>query len=138
MSELDKDRVHLISVDENNNIWSYNISTEKEILIKKNSKKIDQGIILSESSLIGIYSGNMLSILARSRRKELRGYHLGKNIGIRDENYIDEVITVAISPNNKYIVTGSFDNAIKVFDYESKQEIYQFDDAHTRIKSSYH
>jgi len=40
---------------------------------------------------------------------------------------------VAISADDKYIISGSEDKSIKVFDLEIKQQIYHFADAHQGI-----
>jgi len=37
---------------------------------------------------------------------------------------------VAISNDNKYIISGSEDKTIKIFDLETKQEVYHFKKAH--------
>ena len=43
---------------------------------------------------------------------------------------LDWVSSVAVSPDGRYIISGSYDNSIKVFDLQSKQEIHHFQQAH--------
>ncbi len=41
------------------------------------------------------------------------------------------VLSVAISLDNQYIVSGSEDRSVKVFDLKSKRELYHFKDIHS-------
>jgi len=40
---------------------------------------------------------------------------------------------VAITPNNKFVISASKDKSIKVFDLETKEEVHHFKDAHASI-----
>ena len=40
-------------------------------------------------------------------------------------------MSVAISNNNKYIVSGSQDKSIKIWDLEDKKELHSFNNAHS-------
>ena len=42
----------------------------------------------------------------------------------------DEVFTVAITQDSKYIISGSGDKCINVFDIQAKQQMYHIVDAH--------
>ncbi len=37
---------------------------------------------------------------------------------------------MTVSPDSKYIVSGSADQSIKVFDLDTKQQVYHFVNAH--------
>jgi len=41
-----------------------------------------------------------------------------------------------VTPDNRFIVSGSFDSSIKVFDLQTKQEIYHFQNAHKKCVTS--
>lgn len=43
---------------------------------------------------------------------------------------LEDIMTVAMTPDGKYIVSGSLDNTIKIFDFETKQEVHHFKEAH--------
>jgi len=43
---------------------------------------------------------------------------------------LDWIWSVSISSDNKYIVSGSEDKSIKIFDVENKTELYHFENAH--------
>ena len=45
-------------------------------------------------------------------------------------SFIDTVWSVAVSSNNRFIVSGSEDKSIKVFDLQTKQQLHHFADAH--------
>ena len=50
--------------------------------------------------------------------------------------YISEigpVHSVKISPDSKFIVSSSEDRSIKIFDIESRQQLYYFKDVHEGI-----
>lgn len=44
--------------------------------------------------------------------------------------YLDPVHSVVVTSDNKYLISGSSDRSIKVFDLNTKQEIYHFKNAH--------
>jgi len=44
--------------------------------------------------------------------------------------FIDDVSQVLFSPDGRYIFSASGEGSIKIFDFESKQEIYHFEDVH--------
>ncbi len=46
---------------------------------------------------------------------------------------LDEIFAVAATPDSKYIVSGAYDQSIKVFDIQTKQEIHHFKNAHPGI-----
>ena len=46
---------------------------------------------------------------------------------------IDSVQSVALSINNRFIVSGSIDCSIKVFDLYAKQQLLHFEKAHSGI-----
>ncbi len=43
---------------------------------------------------------------------------------------IGEIFSIAISPDNKFVVSGSGDKSIKIFDLETNKQIHHFADAH--------
>jgi len=43
---------------------------------------------------------------------------------------LDVISSVAISNDDKYIISGSWDHTIKIFDLETKQEVHHFKNAH--------
>jgi len=43
---------------------------------------------------------------------------------------LDRIMSVAISNDNKYIISGSHDQTMKIFDVETKQEVYHFKNSH--------
>ena len=45
-------------------------------------------------------------------------------------SFIDRVWSVVVSSDNRFIVSGSSDKSIKVFDLQTKQHLYNFADAH--------
>lgn len=48
-----------------------------------------------------------------------------------NSGFIKDVISsVVISKDNKFLVSSSWDKSIKVFDFDTKHEIYHFKDAH--------
>lgn len=50
--------------------------------------------------------------------------HKGKIVSIKIlSNCLDWITSVAVTSDNKYIVSGSFDKSLKVFDFQTKQEI---------------
>lgn len=44
---------------------------------------------------------------------------------------LDAIKSAAISPNNKYVIIGDADYAIRIYDLESKQLIHSFENAHS-------
>ncbi len=44
--------------------------------------------------------------------------------------FLDHVRCVVISSGNKYIISGSGDKSIKVFDLANQEEVYHFENAH--------
>ena len=45
-------------------------------------------------------------------------------------SFIGAVLSVAVSSDNRFIVSGSSDKSIKVFDLQTKQQLHHFADAH--------
>ena len=45
-------------------------------------------------------------------------------------SFIEAVLSVAVSSDNRFIVSGSSDKSIKVFDLQIKQQLHHFADAH--------
>ncbi len=43
---------------------------------------------------------------------------------------VEGILTLALSSKNKYVVSGSFDKSIKIFDLETRQEAHHFDKVH--------
>jgi len=43
---------------------------------------------------------------------------------------VDDIYAITVTPNNKYIVSGSRDFSIKIFDLETKQLVHTFVHAH--------
>jgi len=43
---------------------------------------------------------------------------------------LNAIWSVSISSDNKYIVSGSWDKSIKIFDVENKKELYHIENAH--------
>ncbi len=52
-------------------------------------------------------------------------------MGSEESYYLDTVVSMAMTTDNKYIITGSSDRTIKVLDLISKQEIHHFKNAHS-------
>ena len=46
---------------------------------------------------------------------------------------IDTINSVAISADGRFIVSGSDDKSIKVFDMHTKESVHNFSNAHSRI-----
>jgi len=47
---------------------------------------------------------------------------------------LEGIRSVAVTADSQYIFTASSDNTIKMFDFETKQEIHHFKDAHLGTK----
>jgi len=43
---------------------------------------------------------------------------------------LDSINTLAVTSDSKYIISGSRDGSIKVFDFETKREVHHFQEAH--------
>ncbi len=61
------------------------------------------------------------------RKKKLEG---SKEIVHFQDAHTETITSVALTFDNKYIVSGSWDRSIKLFDIERKQEVHQFEYAH--------
>lgn len=48
-------------------------------------------------------------------------------------SYLDGINSVAISPDNRYIISGSSDNTIKMFELEIDPVYHHFQESHRRI-----
>ena len=46
---------------------------------------------------------------------------------------IDEGMSIAISPDSRYMVTGSADRTVKIFDFQTRQLIHHFKSEHKSI-----
>ncbi len=42
----------------------------------------------------------------------------------------DSINRLTVTPDNKYIISGSRDGSIKVFDFEARREVHHFQEAH--------
>lgn len=51
-------------------------------------------------------------------------------IGLLIPCYLVEVSSVAVTSDNRFIVSGSRDNSIKIFDLHAKQEVHHIQNAH--------
>ncbi len=40
--------------------------------------------------------------------------------------WIDGILSVSLTPDDKYIIAGSWDKIVKVFDLQTKQQIHSF------------
>jgi len=49
-------------------------------------------------------------------------------------NHLDGVTSVAVTSDNRYVISGSWDKSIKVFDLQTKQQVHHFENAHDRIE----
>ena len=38
---------------------------------------------------------------------------------------------MTVTPDNRYVITGSDDKSIKILDLETKQQVHHFENAHT-------
>ena len=100
------------------------ISVEKvySVAISQNMKYLVSG---SKDKSIKIFNF--------AQRKELfhfQNAHDGSLWGLWFNPNPGEIRSVAITWDNKYIVSGSFDNSIKIFDIENKKEVYHFKNIH--------
>ena len=50
-------------------------------------------------------------------------------------SYIENVESIAVTPNNKYIVSSSTDETMKVFDFHTKQLVYHYKTEHQGISN---
>lgn len=46
-------------------------------------------------------------------------------------SYVDDIVSMAVSADGRFIVSGSRDKSIKVFSIASKQQLHHFQDAHS-------
>jgi len=44
--------------------------------------------------------------------------------------FLDGITSVAVTSDSKYIISGSYDKSIKVFDLQTKQQVHHFENAH--------
>ena len=47
--------------------------------------------------------------------------------------YVADVLSLALSGDDKLIFSGSADKSIKIFDVETKQQLHQFENLHLSI-----
>jgi len=48
------------------------------------------------------------------------------------KNCLDSIYSVAISPDNQYVISGSADKSIKIFNIEKGKEVIHFKNVHAR------
>ncbi len=58
--------------------------------------------------------------------------HAGISDGKHYLNSVGLINSIALTPDDKYLITGSDDQSIAIFDLETKQEVHRFEDAHNR------
>jgi len=62
---------------------------------------------------------------------EFKGIHKSRFLSLNILSpFIEEIRTIAISPDGKYIISGSYDRSIKILDFETKQQVHCFENAH--------
>jgi len=50
-------------------------------------------------------------------------------------NELGSITSVAVTSDNRYVISGSEDKSIKVFDLQTKQQVHHFENAHKRMES---
>jgi len=49
-------------------------------------------------------------------------------------HFLGTIASVTVTPDNKYIISGSYDKSIKVFDIQTKQQVHHFENVHKGAK----
>jgi len=77
--------------------------------------------------------GGSLKVFDLSTKQQvhrLQKAHEGQFIVSTFLNLLAGILSVALTPDNKYIVSASYDKSIKVFDLQTKQLVHHFRNAH--------
>lgn len=143
----------MISSSEDDSIKIFDVEGRKQLHHFKDAHKSDssrQTLHLTTSSTGRIctiaVSQNGLFLASGSQDKSIKVFDLTTKkeihhfVDAHDGNKklfqatyfppIGEIFSIAISPDNKFVVSGSGDKSIKIFDLETSKPIYHFTDAH--------
>jgi len=109
-------------------------SVISETFVENHLPKSSGKLIISASRDGSI---KLLDLETQRLHHHFRHAHKSNHLGEEYRNIlnaVDWINTITITPNGRYIVSGSKDNSIKVFDIETKQEFFHFRDAHQCTK----
>ena len=53
---------------------------------------------------------------------------------VSSNNGLEHVTAITVSDDNRYIISGSFDKSIKVFDMITHQEVFHLEKIHTSMQ----
>ena len=79
-------------------------------------------------------SDNSIKIFDLKEKKEVHHFqnvHKSKNFWLVSHlNFVGEIDTLAITSDNRLLISGSADRSLKIFDLKEKKEIHHFQNAH--------
>jgi len=102
------------------------------ILALFNLRKDDQiSILLSNEDLKEIYRKKK-GLKETKERLHFQNAHEGIFLNIYERFLIllGSITSIAITSDNRYIISGSFDKSIKVFDLQTKKKLHHIEKAH--------
>jgi WD40 repeat protein len=120
---------YIVSGSSDNTIKLWNIKTGRWIRSFKGHTNSVWSVAITPNGK-NIVSGrfdNTIKLWDINTRKILRNINTGKILR-NFEGHTDEVWSVTITPNGKYIVSGSFDNTIKLWDIYTGKLLRSFEE----------
>jgi len=148
------DSRYLISGSEDRSIKIFDLQTKQEVHHFENAHKSMEIYIYEKF----IFLGRVASVAVTSDDKYVVSGSWDKSLKVFDlqtrqqvhhfenahkgmENYIDykfillgKITSVAITSDDKYVICGSTDESIKVFDLRTKQQVHHFENAHNGME----
>lgn len=102
----------------------FNIDCPRSVVFSPDNKLIVSGSI--DKSI------RMFDIEAKREIHCFENAHTGNILlVVQSLRIIDSILSVAVSQDSRFIVSGSFDKSIKIFDMQTTQLLHHFQDAHT-------
>jgi WD40 repeat protein len=129
-------RKYIVSGSWDDTIKLWNINTGKLIKSFKGHKDDVSSVAISPNGnyIVSGSRDNTIKLWDINTRKILRNINTGKILR-NFKGHTDEVWSVTITPNGKYIVSGSFDNTIKLWDIYTGKLIRSFEEQTDDVNS---
>lgn len=101
---------------------SYYLGAVKSMAITSNDKYIISG---SNDKSIKVFD-----LKAKKEVHHFENCHEGRFVEWEESYCLDAVHSLVVTSDNKYIISGSWDKSIRVFDLQTFQDVYHFKNAH--------
>lgn len=139
------DNRFIISGSHDKSLKVFDLQTKQEVHYFKNAHQgfINTVVVTSDNKfVISGSSDQSLKVFALDVTQEVHHFQKAQQSNFFTSSQIwipliGSITSVAISSDNKFIISGSHDRSIKIFDFHTKEEIHHFQKVHLHKRISH-